>query len=144
MAKREYIEKNRQWLADKAQEAGVNPPAQRHLLQSHLLGRQRRTQAVGTQRCHRTLHRTHNQRAHIRQQPRGFSACSTAQRPHHRMEHRDATDARRRPMGSVYPGGDGLRQTVAARHSRRLHTNLRHRVAQRILTAAVSGKRRQI
>lgn len=25
MAKREYIEKNRQWLADKAQEAGVNP-----------------------------------------------------------------------------------------------------------------------
>lgn len=64
----------------------------------------------------------------------GFSACSTAQRPHHRMEHRNATDARRRPMGSVYPGGDGLRQTVAARHSRRLHTNLRHGVAQRILT----------
>lgn len=25
MAKREYIEKNRQWLADKAQEAGVKP-----------------------------------------------------------------------------------------------------------------------
>ena len=25
MAKREYIEKNRQWLADKAQETGVNP-----------------------------------------------------------------------------------------------------------------------
>lgn len=108
--------------------------AQRHLLQSHRIGRQRRTQAVGTQRCHRTLHRTHNQRAHIRQQPRGFSACSTAQRPHHRMEHRDATDARRRPMGSVYPGGNGLRQTVAARHSRRLHTNLRHGVTQRILT----------
>lgn len=110
-------------------------PAQRHLLQSHRLGRQRRTQAVGTQRCHRTLHRTHNQRAHIRQQPRGLSACSTAQRPHHRMEHRNATDARRRPMGSVYPGGNGLRQTVATRHSRRLHTNLRHGVAQRILTA---------
>ena len=25
MAKKEYIEKNRQWLADKAQEAGVKP-----------------------------------------------------------------------------------------------------------------------
>lgn len=108
--------------------------AQRHLLQSHRIGRQRRTQAVGTQRCHRTLHRTHNQRVHIRQQPRGFSACCTAQRPNHRLEHRDATDARRRPMGSVYPGGNGLRQTVAARHSRRLHTNLRHGVAKHILT----------
>ena len=142
MAKREYIEKNRQWLADKAQEAGVKPLPKGIYYKG--IGRQRRTQAVGTQRCHRTLHRTHNQRAHIRQQPRGFSACSTAQRPHHRMEHRNATDARRRPMGSVYPGGNGLRQTVAARHSRRLHTNLRHGVAQRILTTTISGKRRQI
>lgn len=108
--------------------------AQRHLLQSHRIGQQRRTQAVGTQRCHRTLHRTHNQRAHIRQQPRRFSACSTAQRPHHRMEHRNATDARRRPMGSVYPGGDGLRQTVATRHPRRLHSDFRHGAAKHILT----------
>lgn len=144
MAKREYIEKNRQWLADKAQEAGVKPLPKgiyyKVIASGDKDGRKPSARSVVT--AHYTG-RTINGRTFDSSRG-GVSACSTAQRPNHRLEHRDATDARRRPMGSVYPGGNGLRQTVATRHPRRLHTNLRHGVAQRILTAAVSGKRRQI
>lgn len=80
MAKREYIEKNRQWLADKAQEAGVKPlpkgiyykviasgdkdgrkPSARSVVTAHYTGRTieiRRNDTSGNTRTHSVQQRS--------------------------------------------------------------------------------------
>ena len=103
MAKKEYIEKNRQWLADKAQETGVKPL------------------------------------------PKGiyYKIIASGDKDGRKPSARSVVTAHytgRTINGRTFDSSRGG-SPLATRHSRRLHTNLRHGVAQRILTAAVSGKR---
>ena len=99
MAKREYIQANKDWLEAKAKEEGVKA-------------------------LPKALYRQNHRRQTVRQQPWRCAFGLPTLRPHRGLDHRHSADAYWRQVGTLYPCRNGLREVLTARHPRWLDAYL--------------------
>ena len=111
--KNQYVQVNKDWLVAKSQEDGVKA-LPKGIFYKVLAERRDECDTHAQQRNHRPLHGQDHRWGDIRQQPWRRAPGLPPARPHRRLDHRHAADAHRRPMGSLHPRRNGLRQVLAS------------------------------